>query len=107
MSEFTGTVGNCAKGTSCWTLALDQRSVCRAQETQVGRSRQHSNLGRVAIKQLQAFAAGSIEVVIDVFGKVGAHIGVAKAKPRSPFAGDMVEAGRFKSVVTGLLKDGG
>ena len=46
-------------------------------------------------------------MVINVFGEVGAHVGLAEAESWSPFAGDLVEACGFESVVAGLLENRG
>src|SRR5271170_6765632 len=76
----------------------------RNQETHLRRGRQYADLGCVAIEELQALQASSVEVVINIFGEVGAHGGFFETETWSPFAGDLVEAGGFESVVAGLLK---
>src|SRR5580704_11914571 len=82
------------------------RDILRDQETHLGRGGQCANLGRIAIKELQALQAGGVEVVINVFGEVGAYGGFFETEAWSPFAGDLVEVGGFESVVAGLLKYG-
>src|SRR5580700_7149579 len=80
------------------------RDILRDQETHFGRGGQCANLGRIAIKELQALQAGGVEAVLNVFGEVGAYGGFFETEAWSPFAGDLVEVGGFESVVAGLLK---
>src|SRR5271155_6100842 len=74
------------------------------QETQLRRGGQSSDLGRIAIEKLQAFEAGRIELVIDVFGEVGVYVGLFETQAWSPFAGDVVETCGLEAVVAGLLE---
>src|SRR5580700_3809411 len=42
------------------------------QELDRRRGRQRSNLGRVAIEKLQTFETGRVEIVVNIFGEIGA-----------------------------------
>src|ERR1700691_467132 len=77
----------------------------RGQKTNLWRRRQCSDLRRIAIEKLQTFEAERVQVVINIFGEVGAHLGLVESQAWRPLAGDLVEAGGLKSVVAGLLKD--
>src|ERR1700691_3487517 len=77
----------------------------RGQKTNLWRRRQCPDLRRIAIEKLQTFEAERVQVVINIFGEVGAHLGLVESQAWRPLAGDLIEACGLKSVVAGLLKD--